>query len=71
MGMGFGGRRVLIMDKEAWRAVVHGVAKSQTRLSDWNELNWTEKYKFLKVKAFQEMVSSLTFFIYSISAIIL
>ena len=27
-----------VMDKEAWRAVIHGVAKSQTRLSDWTEL---------------------------------
>ena len=32
----------LVMDMEAWRAVIHGVAKSQTWLSDWNELNWTE-----------------------------
>ena len=30
----------LVMDREAWHAVVHGVAKSQARLSDWTELNW-------------------------------
>ena len=32
----------LVMDKEAWRAAIHGVTKSWTRLSDWTELNWTE-----------------------------
>ena len=31
----------LVMDREAWRAVIHGVAKSRTWLSDWIELNWT------------------------------
>ena len=30
----------LVMDREAWRAVIHGVAKSRTWLSDWTELNW-------------------------------
>ena len=29
----------LVMDREAWRAVIHGVTKSRTRLNDWTELN--------------------------------
>ena len=37
MDMGLGGLRELVMDREAWRAVVHGVTRSQTRLSDWTD----------------------------------
>ena len=32
--------RELVMDRQAWRAAIHGVAKSWTQLSDWTELNW-------------------------------
>ena len=34
--------RELVIDRETWRAAIHGVTKSRTRLSDWTELSWTE-----------------------------
>ena len=34
----------LVMDWEAWRAAIHGITKSRTRLSDWTELNWAPWY---------------------------
>ena len=39
MHMGLGGLQVLVMDREAWCAAIHGVAKSQTRLSNSTKLN--------------------------------
>ena len=42
MNMSLSKFQEFVMDREAWRAAIHGVAKSQTWLSDWTELNWTE-----------------------------
>ena len=53
MDMGFGGLQELVMDREAWRAAIHGVAKNHTRLSNRNELkgpsqlSWVYPQKYL------------------------
>ena len=60
MDMGLGRLRELVMEREAWRAVVHGVANSRTWLSDWTELNWMisdAEHLFMKLLAI--CVSSL------------
>ena len=54
----------LVMDREAWRAVVHGVAKSQTRLSDWTEDNVYFITVIHSVSGIQQSDSVVCIFIY-------
>ena len=44
MDMRLGDLQELVMDREAWRAGIHAVTESRTRLSEWTELNWRLKY---------------------------
>ena len=43
MDMGLGRLWELVIDRKAWRAVIHGVTKSRTRQRDWTELNWVSE----------------------------
>ena len=51
--------RELVMDREAWRDVIHGVTKSRTWLSDWTELNWNATLRIQHVFVWKNLVHIL------------
>ena len=61
--MGLGRLRQLVMDREAWSAAVHGIAKSRTQLSNWTELNidiQLIQYHYWKITLFSMVLNQVT-----------
>ena len=50
-----------MMDREAWHAVIHGVARGRTQLSDWTEVKWTEHTMKNKLYNFSDSAHKLNF----------
>ena len=59
MNMGLDELRELVMDREPWRAAIHGVAKSRTRLSNWAELNWTDSFFEILFTSFTSILAQI------------